>query len=108
MDAFNVDEQLGKLAAGRDDFAHFFRADKLSLTVVRWLAGTVDDQTPHREAEVYYVVHGRGQITVAEETEPIGPGSIVYVGERVEHHFHDITEDLAVLVFWAPPRQPVS
>jgi mannose-6-phosphate isomerase-like protein (cupin superfamily) len=108
MDSFQVDEQFAKLAAGQDDFAHFFSVDKLSLTVVRWLAGTVDDQRPHAEEEVYYVVRGRGRLTVAGETEDVGPGSIVYVGARVEHHFHDIVEDLEALVFWAPPRQPTG
>jgi mannose-6-phosphate isomerase-like protein (cupin superfamily) len=105
MDAFLVEEQFARLAPRRDDFAHFFTADRLSLTVVRWLAGTMDDQTPHAEDEVYHVVRGSAQITVAGETAPVGPGSIVYVAAGVEHRFHDITADLEVLVFWAPPRR---
>jgi mannose-6-phosphate isomerase-like protein (cupin superfamily) len=105
MDAFLVDEQFARLAPRRDDFAHFFTASRLSLTVVRWLAGTVDDQTPHAEDEVYHVVRGSGRITVAGETAPVGPGSIVYVAAGVEHRFHDIAADLEVLVLWAPPRR---
>jgi mannose-6-phosphate isomerase-like protein (cupin superfamily) len=105
MDLFHLDEEFAKLAAGQDDFAHFFATDRLSLTVVRWLAGTVDDQTPHAEEEVYYVVRGSGQVTVAGQTMPVSPGSVVCVGARVAHHFHDIVEDLEVLVFWAPPRR---
>ena len=104
MDAFDFDEQLGRLPAG-DGFAHFFAAERLSLTVVRWVAGTVDDQTPHAEDEVYHVVRGRGRVTVAGESAPVGPSSIVYVPAMVEHYFHDIAEDLEVLVFWAPPRR---
>lgn len=104
MDAFLVDDQFAKLAPHRDDFAHFFAADRLSLTVVRWLAGTVDDQTPHAEDEVYYVVRGRARITVGGQSGPVGPGSIVYVAAGVGHRFHDIAADLEVLVFWAPPR----
>ena len=105
MDAFEVDEEFAKLGPGRDDFAHFFATDRLTLTVVRWLAGTVDDQTPHAEEEVYYIVRGTAQVSVAGQTRPVGPGSIVHVAARVEHHFHDILEDLEVLVFWAPPRR---
>jgi mannose-6-phosphate isomerase-like protein (cupin superfamily) len=105
MEAFDFEDQVGRLPAGRDGFDHFFSAERLSLTVVRWLAGTVDDQTPHAEDEVYYVVRGRALITVAGEIAPVSPGSIVYVPGLVEHRFHDIVEDLEVLVFWAPPRQ---
>ena len=53
---------LARLAADRHDFAEFFRAPTgtLSLTVARWPAGSVDDQQPHTEDEVYYVASGRG------------------------------------------------
>jgi len=107
VDVFQIDDVLGALPRDRDDFVHFFAAERLSLTVVRWLAGTVDDQTPHAEDEVYYVVRGRAAITVAGETAPVAAGSIVYVPGLVEHRFHDIAEDedLEVLVFWAPPRR---
>jgi mannose-6-phosphate isomerase-like protein (cupin superfamily) len=67
-------------------------------------ASSAPDVQPHTEDEVYYVIEGRGTITVAGERRPVGPGSIVFVAIGVEHHFHDIEEDLKVLVFWAPPR----
>ncbi|HKC20041.1 MAG TPA: cupin domain-containing protein, partial [Candidatus Dormibacteraeota bacterium] len=56
--------------------------------------------------EVYYVISGRGSISVAGESRPVQPGSIVFVAAGVEHRFHDIDEDLRVLVFWAPPHAP--
>jgi len=31
-------------------------------------------------------------------------GSLVFVATGVEHQFHDIEEELRVLVFWAPPH----
>jgi mannose-6-phosphate isomerase-like protein (cupin superfamily) len=49
------------------------------------------------------VMSGRGQICVAGEDRAVSPGSVVYVGARVEHRFHSVEEDLQVLVFWAPP-----
>jgi mannose-6-phosphate isomerase-like protein (cupin superfamily) len=64
----------------------------------------VDDQEPHTEDEVYYVVSGRARLQVAEEDAAVGAGSIAYVAAGVEHHFYDIEEDLSVIVFWAPPR----
>jgi mannose-6-phosphate isomerase-like protein (cupin superfamily) len=104
MDAFVAEELVAGLDPGGHDFAEFFRSSTLSLTVVRWPAGSMDDQEPHTEDEVYYVVSGRARLQVAEEEAAVGAGSIAYVAAGVEHHFYDIEEDLSVIVFWAPPR----
>jgi mannose-6-phosphate isomerase-like protein (cupin superfamily) len=103
MDAFVAEELVAGLDPDGHDFAEFFRSSTLSLTVARWLAGSVDDQEPHTEDEVYYVVSGRARLRVAEEDAAVGAGSIAYVAAGVEHHFYDIEEDLSVIVFWAPP-----
>ena len=50
----------------------------------------------------------RAQITVADEDHPVGPGSLVYVPAQVDHRFHDITEDLEILVFFAPAEGTCS
>ena len=104
MDAFTAGELLTGLDPGRHDFAEFFRSSTLSLTVAHWPAGSVDDQQPHTEDEVYYVVSGRARLSVADEDTAVGAGSIAYVTAGAEHRFHDIEEDLAVLVLFAPPE----
>jgi len=104
MDAFTAEELLAGLDPDRHDFAEFFRSATLSLTVARWPAESVDDQQPHTEDEVYYVVSGRARLSVADEDVEVSAGSIAYVAAGVEHRFHNIVEDLRVIVFWAPPR----
>ena len=104
MDAFVAKELLGRLDAREHDYAEFFRSSTLSLSVARWPAGSVDDQEPHTEDEVYYVVSGRAGLSVGDEDAAVGVGSVIYVAAGVEHRFHDIQEDLEVIVFWAPPR----
>ena len=104
MDAFELDELVAGLDASRHDAAEFFRAETLSLTVVRWPAGSVDGQQPHTEDEVYYVAAGRAKLQVAGEHRSVAPGTVAYVAAGVEHRFHSIEEDLKVLVFWSPPR----
>ena len=108
MDAYRLDDLIGSLDTSRHDFAEFFRAERLSLTVAFWPAGSIDDQTPHTEDEVYYVASGRGQIHVGGEDAPVARGSVMYVAAGVEHRFHSIEEDLQVLVFWAPPRHSLA
>jgi mannose-6-phosphate isomerase-like protein (cupin superfamily) len=105
-DRFDLAEVVRRLAAGRHDFAEFFRSPSgsLSLTIARWPAGSVDEQQPHTEDEVYLVWSGRAVLTVAGDSVPVEPGSVAFVAAGVEHRFSEIDEDLETLVFWSPAR----
>jgi mannose-6-phosphate isomerase-like protein (cupin superfamily) len=89
-------ESTGKL------YLEFLRRPSMSLGVYALPAGTVDPQEPHSEDEVYFVHSGRAQIRINEEDFDVQPGSIVFVAKQVPHRFHSITEELKVLVFFAP------
>ncbi len=86
----------------RERYREFLRVPALSAGVYVLGAGDTDPQRPHREDEIYYVTSGRGMIRVGTEDQPVEPGSIVYVPPRVEHRFHSITEELRLLVVFAP------
>jgi mannose-6-phosphate isomerase-like protein (cupin superfamily) len=105
-DRFEVGEQLELLSAFGRDYAEFFRSPSgsLSLTIARWRAGSIDDQTPHTEDEVYHVVAGHARLVIDGRDAAVGPGSVAFVAAGVEHRFTEITEDLEVLVFWSPAR----
>jgi len=109
-DAYRLVELIASLAVDEHDFVEFFRApdETLSLTVARWPAGSVDDQQPHTEDEVYYVAAGRGTLTIGDAAVDVMPGSIAFVAAGVEHRFGAITEALEVLVFWSPARHTNS
>jgi len=85
-------------------YIDFLASDKLSVGLAVWPKAKPDRQQPHREDEVYYVISGRAKIRVAGEDRDVKPGSLVFVATGVDHRFHDIEEDLRVLVFWAPPH----
>jgi mannose-6-phosphate isomerase-like protein (cupin superfamily) len=104
VEAFEITDLIAAQQGPEHVYADFVRSDLLSVGLASWPAGSVDTQQPHTEDEVYYVVRGRARITVAGEERPVGPGSVVFVATGVEHRFHDIEQDLQVLVFWAPPR----
>jgi len=36
-------------------------------------------------------------------SEPVGPGDVLFIPAEEPHRFTNITEDLALLVFFAPP-----
>jgi mannose-6-phosphate isomerase-like protein (cupin superfamily) len=83
-------------------YLEFLRVPALSAGVYVLRAGETDPQEPHREDEIYCVTSGRGMIRVGAEDRPVQSGSIVYVPPGVEHRFHSITQDLRVLVVFAP------
>jgi quercetin dioxygenase-like cupin family protein len=47
-------------------------------------------------------VRGRARCTADREDREVSGGSVIFVAAEVEHRFYDITEELAVLVFFAP------
>ena len=89
-------EQSGKL------YHEFLRVPSMSTGLYQLATGATDPQQPHTEDELYYIVSGQAQLQVAEEQILVGPGSLVFVPAYVEHRFHSITQDLQVLVFFAP------
>jgi mannose-6-phosphate isomerase-like protein (cupin superfamily) len=102
MDAFEI-EDLGARRADRDQaYLEFLAVPDLSAGLYVLPAGGVDRQQPHTEDEIYYVVSGRATISVADDVRAVQAGSIVYVAAGVPHHFHDIAEDLSLLVVFGP------
>jgi mannose-6-phosphate isomerase-like protein (cupin superfamily) len=87
-------------------YLEFLRRDSMSCGLYVLEPGADDPQDPHLEDEVYLVLGGRAQLTVAGRAQPVGPGSVVFVARTVPHRFHDITERLSVLVFFAPAESP--
>ena len=85
-----------------DWIVHLTTAD-LSLGTYSIPAGGVDDQQPHTEDEIYVVRTGRATVVTPSGTAAVGPGSVIYVPAGEEHRFTGVTEDLALIVIFAPP-----
>jgi mannose-6-phosphate isomerase-like protein (cupin superfamily) len=85
-------------------YLEFLRRDSMSCGLYVLEAGADDPQEPHQEDEVYLVLTGRARLEVDGRDHPVGPGSVLFVARTVPHRFHDITERLSALVFFAPPE----
>ena len=83
-------------------YLEFLRRDSMSCGLYVLEAGATDPQEPHQEDEVYLVLSGRARLRAGDRDDPVGPGSVLFVGRTVPHRFHDITERLSVLVLFAP------
>jgi mannose-6-phosphate isomerase-like protein (cupin superfamily) len=83
-------------------YREFLRVPTMSAGLYVLAAGADDTQRPHREDEMYYVVRGRARFHAGDEDRDVSAGSVLFVAAEVEHHFYDIQEELAALVFFSP------
>jgi mannose-6-phosphate isomerase-like protein (cupin superfamily) len=84
------------------------RVPTMSLGTYSIKAGGVDDQPPHGEDEVYVVVSGRASFEAGDRRVDVGPGSTLFVAALEEHRFVDVTEDLTLIVVFAPAEGSVQ
>ncbi len=83
-------------------YREFMRAPAMSAGLYVLPAGGTDHQKQHREDEVYFVLRGRARFKAGPEEREVSDGSVIFVAAGVGHRFYDITEELAVLVIFAP------
>ncbi len=99
---FSMSELEKARAHVSSSYLEFLRVPAMSSGVYVLPAGSVDPQQPHREDEMYYIVRGRARFEAAAENREVIAGDVIFVVASVPHRFHDIAEDLTVLVFFAP------
>jgi mannose-6-phosphate isomerase-like protein (cupin superfamily) len=102
MEAFELDELLARRAQSDRLYHEFLRTHDLSAGIYVLEAGSDDPQGPHTEDEIYHVLSGRARIRVGDDDRAVEAGSIVFVAADVAHRFHDIEEELVVLVVFGP------
>ena len=100
-----IEDLVARAKAAADGYVNdAVRSDLLNVGVYVLAAGAVDDQTPHAEDEVYYAVRGRARFQCDGKDHPVEPGSLLFVSAGADHRFHNIAEELVLVVFWAPPH----
>ncbi len=100
-------DRAASFTASVEGDAHWvehLRVDSLSLGTYSVRAGGVDDQAPHRQDEVYVVATGTGWFEGGGDRVAVRPGSTLFVPAGEVHRFVDVTDDLAVIVLFAPPE----
>lgn len=88
-------------AASEGPFHVFLDEATMSAELFQLPAGGIDTQTPHDLDELYYVISGRASFTADDDTRTVTGGETIYVRAHVPHRFHDIEQDLSVLVVFS-------
>jgi mannose-6-phosphate isomerase-like protein (cupin superfamily) len=109
----SLEHELAEARASGRAYFEFMRSLRMSVGVYVLPVGGVDRQSPHTEDEIYYVVRGRGRIRfgdgsdieVEDEDQEVKPGDLLFMLAGMPHHFHSITEELVLLVVFAPPEK---
>jgi len=99
---FKISQVEAERAEQGKAYREFLRVPALSAGLYVLAAGSTDTQRPHREDEMYYVMRGKARFRAAEQDIEVSAGSLLFVAAELAHRFYDITEELAVLVFFAP------
>ncbi|HTC49194.1 MAG TPA: cupin domain-containing protein [Candidatus Aquilonibacter sp.] len=94
-----IEEQRAE--SGRP-YREFLRVPAMSAGFYVLPVGATDHQKPHREDEIYYVLRGHARFQAGPEDKEVSAGSVIFVAAEAGHRFYDISEELAVLVFFAP------
>jgi quercetin dioxygenase-like cupin family protein len=102
---FEVEELLNQVGSAHP-YQEFLRVASMSAGLYVLAAGASDQQTPHLEDEIYYVVRGQGKVRIGAGEHAVKAGSTIFVEAGREHRFFAIAEQLILLVVFAPAETP--
>ncbi|MCU1269603.1 MAG: hypothetical protein JWN74_897 [Acidobacteriaceae bacterium] len=96
--------QIADLLARLGDkrYHEFLRVPAMSAGIYVLPPGATDNQTPHNEDEIYYVVRGKAKMRLGREEREVREAEVIFVEAGLEHRFFDIVEELVLLVIFAP------
>lgn len=107
MSFYSLDEVERERLRSHRLYHEFLRVPAMSAGLYVLPPGAADQQRPHAQDELYYVIRGAARFTFqrddgeAEERE-VSTGDVIFAKAQQEHRFHTITRELAVLVVFSP------
>jgi mannose-6-phosphate isomerase-like protein (cupin superfamily) len=104
--AFELEDLEKKQAEVSGPYLEFLRRRGMSAGLYMLPVGGEDHQHPHAADEMYIVLRGSAKLRVGDREHAVRQGSVVSVDHGEDHNFFDITEDLSLLVVFAPPEDP--
>jgi mannose-6-phosphate isomerase-like protein (cupin superfamily) len=88
-----------------NQYREHLRVPDMSVGTYCIPVGGKDGQLPHTEDEVYVVARGRARLVADSGETDVGPGAVVFVPAGERHEFVDVSDDLSVVVVFAPAER---
>jgi mannose-6-phosphate isomerase-like protein (cupin superfamily) len=104
MEIHSLAALVAATSTAGEPYHEFLREPSMSIGLYVLPAGGVDGQSPHTEDEAYVVLAGRSRFTAGDQTRDVEPGDTIFVPAGMPHRFHDITDELRLIVVFAPPE----
>lgn len=101
---FTLGDVLDERAKGGDPYFEFLHRRTLEVGVYVLAPDATDEgERVHPfEDEVYFVVSGQAKLHAEEHDYRVKTGDVVFVAADTEHWYHSVSEELTLLVFFAP------
>jgi mannose-6-phosphate isomerase-like protein (cupin superfamily) len=100
LQVFNLKEYRD-LSSDPVHWQEIYNGETIRAGIYLLKAGAKDDQKPHEFDEIYWIEKGVAKIRIGENDFNIKKGDVIYVQAQQVHYFHDITEDLEILVLFS-------
>jgi mannose-6-phosphate isomerase-like protein (cupin superfamily) len=97
MSAIEIEAVRRRLADGSGGYEIVHRSPGLEVGVYVLVSPEPDHQQPHEDDEIYFVLEGRGTLTVDGKEIPMAEGQAAFVPAGVDHRFTGY-EGLSLLV----------
>ncbi len=91
--------ETAQAQSGRD-YYEFLDEAALQAGVYLLPADSSDNQSPHAQDEIYYILAGEAQIMVDGVDVAVQEGDVVFVKAGIDHRFHTILSNLRTLVIF--------
>jgi mannose-6-phosphate isomerase-like protein (cupin superfamily) len=82
-------------------YLEFLNTRSLDAGIIKLQEGQLDNQSTHSLDELYYVIEGKGLISINGKSHQISNGSLVFVPANTKHRFHGNKGELKVLYIFA-------
>lgn len=104
MDVFKEIATHVRFASEKMQKINVFDTERMFCDVYCFEAGQEQTAHAHKASDkVYYVLQGKAQIRIADDTKDLGPGGIALAPAGAEHGVRNPgPEQLTLLVFMAP------
>ncbi len=74
-----------------------------SMTVEYYAPDMIDQQTPHKQDELYVIASGSGTFSRDGEQVSVAKGDVLFVPAGMEHRFGNFSNDFATwVIFYGP------